>query len=85
MIKEEIDKKIVKDEEGFWKDSELKIPKETKTELKLEMLSKAINGDFEWAMSTSLIFENHGVESYLDSGKIKMQKINYTYDEEVIE
>lgn len=24
-------------------------------------------------------------KSYLDSGKIKMQKINYTYDEEVIE
>lgn len=44
---------------------------ETKTELKLEELSKAINSDFEWAMNTSLIFENHGVEDPETIGFLK--------------
>lgn len=44
---------------------------ETKTELKLEALSKAINNDFEWAMNTSLIFENHGVEDPETIGFLK--------------
>lgn len=72
MMKEEIDKKIVKDEDGMWKDSELKAPPEkTEPELKLEMLSKAINSDFEWAMNSSLIFENHGVEDPETKGFLK--------------
>lgn len=64
----EIDKKIVKDEEGNWKDSEYKV---NKAEFKLEALSKAINKDFEWAMDTSLIFENHGVEDPETIGFLK--------------
>lgn len=43
----------------------------TKAEPKLEVLSKAINKDFEWAMDTSLIFENHGVEDPETIGFLK--------------
>ena len=44
---------------------------ETKEEFKLKVLSNAINKDFEWAMSTSLIFENHGVSDPETIGFLK--------------
>ena len=51
--------------------TEPKTKAETKAEFKLNALSKAINRDFEWAMSTSLIFENHGVEDPETIGFLK--------------
>lgn len=51
--------------------TETKTKAEKKSELKLEALSKAINKDFEWAMDTSLVFENHGVEDPETIGFLK--------------
>lgn len=51
--------------------TEPKTKAEKKSEFKLEALSKAINKDFEWAMDTSLIFENHGVEDPETIGFLK--------------
>lgn len=51
--------------------TEPKTKAETKAEFKLNVLSKAINRDFEWAMNTSLIFENHGVEDPETIGFLK--------------
>lgn len=38
---------------------------------KLEALSKTINKDFEWAMDTSLVFENHGIKDAETIGFLK--------------
>ena len=51
--------------------TEPKTKVEKKAEFKLNVLSKAINRDFEWAMNTSLIFENHGVEDPETKGFLK--------------
>ena len=51
--------------------TEQKTKTETKSEFKLNVLSKAINRDFEWAMNTSLIFENHSVEDPETIGFLK--------------